>query len=198
MEKTKKGINIQRKIKKVRLFLVNSKNIKSPTNKKNNQNENELSLINNVTNGKSIKIRISSEKKNNNILDTSNLNNTLKEEKPFILTKNLFSQFNNTILPYSEKHINRHFSIEKALHYSIIEEENEITDNPSKFISKLEKGKKLHKLYNLILSKEKSNQKKQINFYNKFVNKNITNQKNKNIWKYSEIYLKKINFNKNI
>ena len=74
-----------------------------------------------------------------------------------------------------------------------MDDKNELSETPEKLISKIKKGHRLNKL----LSNEKIKSQKSQRYYNKFVNKKPTYEKNQNIANYSFQYIKRLNFNKN-
>ena len=169
--------------KKMELYLLYSEKLKS-TKKKNKHpsKSNEISITNNAHKSNKYNFSISIDNKNlqnnYNILD---------------IQKNLNDKFKNMSTPFNKKEHKESISIEKAFHYTIINDETELLEDPKEFISKIKKGKKLKKL----LADEKTSNKKNVKFYNKFVNKNSSNPTNKSNLNYSEIYLKKLYFNKN-
>ena len=183
LKKENKLSNTFKPNKKMELYLLYSEKLKS-TKKKNKHpaKSNEISITNKTHKSNKYNFSISIDNKNlqnnYNILD---------------IQKNLNDKFKNMSTPFNQKEHKESISIEKAFHYTIINDETELLEDPKGFISKIKKGKKLKKL----LADEKTSNKKNVKFYNKFVNKNSSNPTNKSNLNYSEIYLKKLYFNKN-
>ena len=93
-------------------------------------------------------------------------------------------------MPKTEKKRKGHLSIEKLFHLSLMEEEDEILEEPEIFIEKLKIGQKLNKL----LFSKKSNIRTDLN---KFINKKPSIDKNKKSSNYSMKHIKQLNCNKN-
>jgi len=107
-----------------------------------------------------------------------------------IITKNLNYNYKNSIMPKTEKSRKGNLSIEKLFHLSLMDEDDEILEEPEIFIEKLKIGQKLNKL----LFSKKSNIKTDLN---KFINKKPSIDKNKNFSNYSMKHIKQLNCNKN-
>ena len=168
--------------KKIELLSQNSTKLKS--NIKPKISFDTIKKESSLTNISSIDKNIFSKKNNNSII-------LLK--KFILLPKNLHYKYKYSFIPNISKDISGHKSLEKALHYSLMDDKNELSETPEKLISKIKKGHRLNKL----LSNEKIKSQKSQRYYNKFVNKKPTYEKNQNIANYSFQYIKRLNFNKN-
>ena len=186
LKKENKLSNTFKPKQKMELYLLYSEKLKS--NKKKNKysaKSNEISITNNTHKSNKFNFSISIDKKDKkNIKINDNI---------LGIQKNLNDKFKNMSTPFNKKEHKESISIEKAFHYSIINDEKELLEDPEGFISKIKKGRKLKKL----LSNEKTINKKNVKFYDKFVNKNSSNPTNKSKMNYSELYLKKLYFIKN-
>ena len=173
------------------LYLLNSEKLNSKKNRSiySNKKSNELSLnINSYNNKLKISKKLFSEK------NLSNKNCDISgKQKPALITTNLNYKYQNLKIPQTEKKRKGHISIEKIFHLSLMDEDDEISEEPEKFIEKLKMGQKLNKL----LFSGKINDTKDLKTLNKFVNKKISNDTNKNYSNYSMEYIKKLNCNKN-
>ena len=173
--------------KKIKVSSLCSEEFKTKKKRNSDSNKNSIELNNSIKFPlcKKENIKMFSDR-----INYKNKKNIINNQKSLLLPKNLFSKFNDTLLPFHDINKNRYISLEKAFHYSIISDENEIIGNPEKFISKIKKGHKYQKL----LSREKADKKKSKKYYNKFVNFQSSNKNNS---KYSGIYLNKLNFDIN-
>ena len=176
------------KKKNLELYLINSEklNSKKKINNYSNKKRNELLFINKSDNNepiinKKLFYEKSYSKKDDNLYGKKNSN---------IITKNLIYDINNSIMPKTEKKRKGHLSIEKLFHLSLMEEEDEILEEPEIFIEKLKIGQKLNKL----LFSKKSNIRTDLN---KFINKKPSIDKNKKSSNYSMKHIKQLNCNKN-
>ena len=164
------------------LFLLNTykNNEKSKSNKKNDNisNINNISLTNSTL-----------TYKNKKDINTKESDKTLN-----LSSKNNINMNMNTI---KKKKKNTHISVEKALHSNLMSNDYENIEDKKELISKVKKGRKI---YQFVVN-DKSDIKKNNNYYNKYVN-NIDNKKKSNNDKkiktnYVEQYHKKINSNIN-
>ena len=176
------------KNKNLELYLINSEklNSKKKINNYSNKKRNELLFINKSDNNepiinKKLFYEKSYSKKDDNLYGKINSN---------IITKNLIYDINNSITPKTEKKRKGHLSIEKLFHLSLMDEEDEILEEPEIFIEKLKIGQKLNKL----LFSKKSNIRTDLN---KFINKKPSIDKNKKSSNYSMKHIKQLNCNKN-
>lgn len=177
----KKSIDSSIYDKKMKLLPQNSTKLKS--DKKQKISFNTIKKESSLTN-------ISSNDKN--MFSKKKINNIILLKKSMLLPKNLNYNYIYSLIPNISKDRTGHLSFEKAFHYSLMDDENELLETHEKFISKIKKGQRLNKL----LSNEKIKIQKSKKYYNKFVNKK-SNEKNKNIANYSYQYIKRLNFNKN-
>ena len=169
--------------KKMELYLLYSEKLKTTKTKNKSQSKSNETTLTNKT-YKSNKFNFSSSMDKKNIKNNDNI---------LEIQKNLNERFKNMSINYNPKKHKGSISIEKAFHYSLINDEKEELEDKERFISKIKKGRKLKKL----LSNEKTKDEKNNKFYKKFVNKNTSYAANKTKSNYSEIYLKKLNTNKN-
>ena len=176
------------KNKNLELYLINSEklNSKKKINNYSNKKRNELLFINKSDNNepiinKKLFYEKSYSKKDDNLYGKINSN---------IITKNLIYDISNSITPKTEKKRKGHLSIEKLFHLSLMDEEDEILEEPEIFIEKLKIGQKLNKL----LFSKKSNIRTDLN---KFINKKPSIDKNKKSSNYSMKHIKQLNCNKN-
>ena len=188
IEKPSNNIKLNNKME---LYLLNSEKLNSKKNRSiySNKKSNELSLnINSYNNKLKISKKLFPEK------NLSNKNCDISgKQKPALITTNLNYKYQNLKIPQTEKKRKGHISIEKIFHLSLMDEDDEISEEPEKFIEKLKMGQKLNKL----LFSGKTNDTKDLKTLNKFVNKKISNDTNKNYSNYSMEYIKKLNCNKN-
>ena len=176
------------KNKNLELYLINSEklNSKKKINNYPNKKRNELLFINKSDNNEPIINKKLFDEKNSSKKD-DNLYGKIKSN---IITKNLKYDINNSIMPKTEKKRKGHLSIEKLFHLSLMDEEDEILEEPEIFIEKLKIGQKLNKL----LFSKKSNIRTDLN---KFINKKPSIDKNKKSSNYSMKHIKQLNCNKN-
>ena len=176
------------KNKNLELYLINSEklNSKKKINNYPNKKRNELLFINKSDNNEPIINKKLFDEKNWSKKD----DNLYGKKNSNIITKNLIYDINNSIMPKTEKKRKGHLSIEKLFHLSLMEEEDEILEEPEIFIEKLKIGQKLNKL----LFSKKSNIRTDLN---KFINKKPSIDKNKKSSNYSMKHIKQLNCNKN-
>ena len=187
--RTKKPLKNLSSNKNIKLYLNNAERLKSSIKGSNNSKKasNELTISNKTSYNENIRIKTIDDKKKGEASD-----DTFKFERTLLLPINLVYKFNKEMNSFKEKNKKTSISIEKLFHHSIINDGDEILDNPGVIISKLKKGQKIKKL----LSKDKTNLKKSNKYYKKFINKGWTNNTIKNS-NYSILYYKKLNLNKN-
>ena len=176
------------KNKNLELYLINSEklNSKKKINNYSNKKRNELLFINKSDNNEPIINKKLFDEKNWSKKD-DNLYGKINSN---IITKNLIYDISNSITPKTEKKRKGHLSIEKLFHLSLMDEEDEILEEPEIFIEKLKIGQKLNKL----LFSKKSNIRTDLN---KFINKKPSIDKNKKSSNYSMKHIKQLNCNKN-
>ena len=126
------------------------------------------------------------------IYTTLNRSQNKNDDNDLKLQKNLNKRFKNILSPFNRNNKNQNISIQKAFHYTILNDDSEILKKSKKYILKSNKEKNARKL----VDNKKTNNNKVIKNNNRFINKKSVNNMSKTNSNYSEIYLKKLKIKK--